>query len=135
MCPPHDRRQMRSLVLQQLQILERIATDNQQIRAGTGHQLAELSLTLQDLGVDPGRRADDLARRFPLPFVVADQGLAALLLVQRAKQVGAEADLNAGGNHQGETERVRWKPLRSVEAVSKAVATLLARLTPCDIIV
>src|SRR5262245_55409610 len=99
---------MGPLALQQAQILERIAIDNQQIRAGTGHQLAELPLTLQDLGVDPGRRADDLTRRLPIPFVVADQELAALLLVQLAKQVGAEADLNAGGP--GQLERLQAGP-------------------------
>src|SRR5262245_16562652 len=36
-------------LLQQLQILQRIAIDNQHIRAGTGHRLAELPFPLEDL--------------------------------------------------------------------------------------
>src|SRR5262245_10875415 len=99
---------MRSLVLQQLQILERIAVDSQEIGAGTGDQLAQAPLPLEDPGVDPGRRADDLARRFPIPFVVPDQEFAALLLVQLAEQVGAEADLDAGGP--GQLERIQAGP-------------------------
>src|SRR5450755_1049594 len=87
-----DRRQMRTLVLEQAQILVGVAVDNEQVCVGAGHDLAEQARTLHDLGIDDRRGVDDFVR---LHRLGSDQELAALIDLELAEEVAAEADLHA----------------------------------------
>src|SRR5450755_3038557 len=101
-----DRRQMRTLVLEEAQILGGIAVDDEQICVGARHDLAELSRTLNDLGVDDSRGVDDFVR---LHHLRPDQELAALVILHLAEQIAAEADLHAGRTAKLERAQARGK--------------------------
>src|SRR4051812_25256170 len=90
----HDDGEMRALVLKEAEILQRVAVDDEEVGIGAGGDDAELTLHLQELGVDERRRADDLEGRQDLG---ADEKLAALMDMHRAEKVGAEPDLDAAG--------------------------------------
>src|SRR5689334_5110152 len=59
----HDDRKVSALLLQQLEVLERVAVDDNQVGKGALLQTADLALHACDLGADRGSRADDLRRR------------------------------------------------------------------------
>src|SRR5438105_3773359 len=78
--PPalHDRGEVSPLFLEKLEVLHRIAVDDQKIRMGARNELAELARTHKDVRVHDGRGTDDLGGRHDLR---ADQELAALIVL------------------------------------------------------
>src|SRR5262245_4329805 len=88
----HDHRKVLALPLQQLQVLQRIAVDDEQVGKGARLQAAELALHAHDLGADRGSRADDLGRRQHLR---AERELLRLRHLQLAEQIGAVCDRDA----------------------------------------
>ena len=89
----HDHRQVRALVEEELELLERIAVDHDQVGQRAGCDGAELAVHAQDLRADGRGLADDLDR---LQHLGAMDELQALVDLQRAQQVGAVAHLHAG---------------------------------------
>ena len=84
---------MRAAVLEQAEVLQRIAVDHQKIGKGAGFDHAELALLAHDLGADQGRRADDVDGGHHL---AADLELAGLLVLERAQKIGTVGHLHAG---------------------------------------
>src|SRR5258708_11833056 len=85
----HDDREVSAFFLKQLQVLERIAVDDEQIGERARLQAAELALHADDLGADRGGRTDDLGRRQHLG---AKRELVRLRDLQLSEQVGAVGD-------------------------------------------
>src|SRR5471032_2733021 len=88
----HDHRQVAALVEEELELLQRIAIDHDQVGIGTRLDDAELAFLAQDLRADGRGLADDLQR---LQHLAPEDEFAALLDLQWAQQIGAEAHLHA----------------------------------------
>ena len=89
----HDRREMSALVLQQVQIVQRVALDHQKIGQRAGCDNAQLAGPIQQRRVGCGCGGDDLVGRQGLG---ADRELERLELVQPARKIGAEAQGDSG---------------------------------------
>src|SRR6185503_10845384 len=88
----HDPRDVRALVLEDAKVAIRIAVDDEQVGVCAGYELAELALAAHDLRIDERRRLNHFVRRHRLR---TDQEFLALVDLQRAEQIGAEADAHA----------------------------------------
>jgi len=82
-----------ALALQQAEVAERIAVDDQQVRERTRRDRAELTRAPEQLGADHRGRADDLERRENLR---ADLELARLIGLELAEQIAAERHAHTG---------------------------------------
>src|SRR5262249_18467130 len=82
----HDDAEIFALLLQNAEVLERVAVDDEEIGKGTGLEAAELAHLAHDLRPDQRGGADDLDRPLHLR---ADDELARLLGLQLPQEVGA----------------------------------------------
>src|SRR5215831_2577689 len=82
----HDGGEVRALFLKQVEVAERIAIHQQQIREGVRRDHSQLTLMTQEPSGDGGGRLDDLER---LHHLAPDQELAALLFLELAEQVAS----------------------------------------------
>src|SRR6185295_586219 len=89
----HDGGQKLALLLQDAQIAQRTALDDQEIGEGASLEAAELAHLADDLGADQGGGPDDLDR---LLHLRTDDKLAGLLALQLPQQVGAVGHRYAG---------------------------------------
>src|SRR5450759_4916484 len=88
----HDDRKVLAFLLKQLQVLERVAIDNEQIGKSAWLQAAKLALHAHDLGADRGGRTDDVDRR---QHPRAERELLRLRHLQLTEQIGAVCDRDA----------------------------------------
>src|SRR5215469_7112833 len=88
----HDGREVRALVLEELEIVDRIAVDDEEISESAGGDHTQLPLLTQHAGRHRRGRLDDLER---LHHLTPDQELTALLVLELAKQVAAVRDGHA----------------------------------------
>src|SRR5437870_5046463 len=89
----HDHGEMLTLLLQDAQILEWIAVDDQEVRESAGLEAAELAHLAYDLGSNQRGSADNLDR---LLHLGADEELARLLALQLSQEIGAVGDGHPG---------------------------------------
>src|SRR5690349_107340 len=88
----HDDGQMRALLGEKRDVLERVAVDDEKIGEGARRDDSELPFSLQQPRIDQRRGADDLGRRERFG---ADQELARLIDLQLPQEIAAEADLDS----------------------------------------
>ena len=81
------------LILQEPEVVERVAVDHQDVREGALGDHPELALGPHDFGVGSSGRDYDLVRGQHLG---ADQELARLILLGGAQEVGSQAHAHAG---------------------------------------
>src|ERR1700722_19919973 len=89
----HEERQMPPLILEQAQVLERIAIDRNEVGERTGRDRPEPARLSQDLRIDERGRSQHHTR---LLHPRADLQLLGLVSVKLSQQISAKAQLHAG---------------------------------------
>src|SRR5215471_116890 len=89
----HDGGQVRALVLEQLEVVERVAVHQKEVGEGPRGNHPELALLAEQSRRNRGCRLDDLEG---LHHLTADQELAALLVLQLSEEIAAVCDGHTG---------------------------------------